>query len=145
MSNMDIAKRFAEFMENKDLKSLQEIMADDFTAKGPSLELNKQQVIGYLNILFTAFSDISFGLTDFEVKGDLICCDSQERGTHNGTLDLNPFGMPISLPPSGKTFTLPKGRFTFRVANGKVTYFSEEPVEGGGLAGILAQLSVKLP
>lgn len=145
MSNIDIAKKFAELMEAKDLKGLQEIMADDFAAKGPSLELNKPQVIGYLNILFTAFPDISFGLTDFEEIGDLISCDSHERGTHNGILDLNPFGMPISLPPSGKTFTLPKGRFVFRVTDDKVTYFSEEIVEGGGLAGMLAQLGVKLP
>jgi hypothetical protein len=51
----------------------------------------------------------------------------------------------VSLPPTGKTYTLPKGRFTFRVANDKVTYFSEEAEEDGGLAGILAQLGVKLP
>lgn len=144
MSNIDIAKRFAELMEVKDLNGLQEIMGDAFTAKGPTMELNKQQVVGYLKILFTAFPDISFGLTDFEEKGDLICCDSHEKGTHSGVLDLNPFGMPISLPPTGKTFTLPKGDFTFRVANDKIAYFSEEVADGGGLAGILAQLGVKL-
>ena len=52
---------------------------------------------------------------------------------------------PVAIPPTGKTFTLPKGQLMLRVANEKVTYFSEEVSEGGGLAGILAQLGVKLP
>jgi len=54
------------------------------------MDLNKSQVIDYLRILFTAFPDISFGLTNFEEKDDLIYCDSHEKGTHNGILDLNP-------------------------------------------------------
>jgi hypothetical protein len=145
MAELEIAKRFADLLETKDLNGLQELIADGFTAKGPTMELNKQQTIAYLKILYTAFPDLSFGLTDLEEKGELIYYTSHEIGTHNGVLDLTPFGMPVSLPPSGKTFTLPEGGFTIHVADGKVVYFSEEPAEGGGLAGILAQLGVKLP
>lgn len=145
MNDPKIARRFADLLEAKDLNGLQELVSDGFSAKGPTRELNKQQTFAYLKILFTAFPDLNFGLTDFEEKGDLLYCTSHERGTHNGVLDLTPFGMPISLPPSGKTFTLPEGGFIIRVADGKVVYFSEEPGEGGGLAGILAQLGVKLP
>jgi hypothetical protein len=145
MNELETAKRFADLLEAKDLNGLQELLADGFTAKGPTMELNKQQTIAYLKILFTAFPDLSFGLTDYEEKGELIYCTSRERGTHNGVLDLTSFGMQITMPPSGKTFSLPEGGFTIRVANGKVVYLSEEPSEGGGLAGILAQLGVKLP
>jgi hypothetical protein len=74
----------------------------------------------------------------------LINSNGQETGTHTGVLDLNPIGMPISLPPTGKSFRLPKSVYTFRVAGDKVTYYSEEAVQGGGLAGILEQLGVKL-
>ena len=144
MSNIETAKRFAALAEAKDLNGLQAILADDFIAKGPTMELNKQQVVGYLKLLFTAFPDHSFGLTNFEEKGDLVYCDSHEKGTHHGILDLNPFGLPVSLPPTGIAFTLPKGRFAFRVANDKITYFDEEATKGGGLAGILAQLGIKL-
>ncbi len=144
MSNIETVKRFAGLAETKDLNGLQEILADDFSAKGTTMELNRQQIVGYLKILFTAFPDHSFGLTDFEEKGDLVYCAIHERGTHNGVLDLSSFGMPVSLPPTGKALTLPVGRFTFRVANNKITYLSEEAAEGGGLAGILAQLGVKL-
>ncbi|HEY3312420.1 MAG TPA: ester cyclase [Anaerolineales bacterium] len=145
MSNLETAKRAANLLESKDLKGLEALFADDFRAKGGSLELTKQQTLGYLQIFFTAFPDHSFGFADFEEKGDLICCTGQETGIHKGVLDLNPFGMPVSLSPTGKTFKLPKSVFTFHVAADKVSYFSEETIKGGGLAGILEQLGVELP
>jgi predicted ester cyclase len=145
MSNLEVAKRFANLLESRDVKGLQVLLADDFRAKGGTLELAKQQALGYLQIFFTAFPDHSFGFSDFDEEGDLVYCTGQETGTHKGVLDLNPLGMPVSLPPTGKSFKLPKSVFTFRAANDKLIYFSEEAVEGGGLAGILAQLGVKLP
>ena len=144
MSSLEIAKRFASLLESKDMKGLQVLLADDFKAKGGTLELAKQQALGYLQIFFTAFPDHRFGFTDFDEKGDLVYCNGQETGTHNGILDLKPLGMPLSLPPTGKSFSLPKSIYTIRVAGDKVTYFSEEAVKGGGLAGILEQLGVKL-
>ena len=145
MGSLEVAKRFADLLDLKDVKGLLVFLADDFRAKGGTLELTKQQTIGYLQIFFTAFPDHSFGFADFEEKGDLVYCTGQEKGTHNGVLDLNPFGMPISLPPTGIFFKLPKTVFTFRATKDKLIYFSEETAEGGGLAGILAQLGVKLP
>jgi hypothetical protein len=145
MSNLETAKRMADLLESKDLKGLQVFLADDFRAKGGTLELAKQQALGYLQIFFTAFPDHRFGFTDFEEKGDLVSCTGQETGTHTGFLDLKPLGMPVSLPPTGRSFKLPKSVYTFRLVGGKFTYFSEEAVPGGGLAGILEQLGVKLP
>ena len=140
MSNLDVAKRFANMLESGDVKLLQASMADDFRAKGATRELTKQQALGYLQMFFTAFPDHRFNFADFEQKGELITCTGQEKGTHMGILDLNPLGMPVSLPPTGKSFKLPKSVFTFRVAGDKVIYYSEEEVKGGGLAGILEQL-----
>ena len=145
MSNLEVVKRFANLLESGNVKGLQALLADDFRAKGATRELTKQQALGYLQIFFTAFPDHSFGFADFEEKGDLINCAGQETGTHKGILDLNPFGIPISLPPTGKSFKLPKSIYTFRVAGDKVTFYGEEAVQGGGLAGILEQLGVKLP
>jgi hypothetical protein len=145
MSNLEVAKRLADLLESRDVKGLQVLLADDFRAKGATLELSKQQALGYLQIFFTAFPDHGFGFADFEEKEGLIYCTSQETGTHLGVLDLYPLGMPVSLPPTGKSFKLPKSTFTFRVEGDKVTSYSEEPVKGGGLAGILEQLGVKLP
>jgi hypothetical protein len=145
MSNLETAKRFADLLESGDLKGLQALMADDFRAKGATRELNKQQTLGYLQLLFTAFPDYRFNFTDFEEKGDTLHYTAQETGTHKGILDLTSFGMPVSLPPMGKSFKLPKSVNIIRVAGDKVTYFGEEAVKGGGLAGILEQLGVKLP
>ena len=145
MSNLEVAKRFADLLESRDVKGLEVLLSDDFKANGATRELTRQQALGYLQIFFTAFPDHRFGFTDFNEKGDLVYCTGQETGTHKGVLDLNPLGVPGSLPPTGKSFQLPKCGFTFRVAGDKVTYFSEEAVVGGGLAGILEQLGVKLP
>lgn len=145
MSNLDVAKRFADLLETGDVQRLQPFLADDFRAKGATRELTKQQALGYLQIFFTAFPDHRFGFTDFEEKGDWVYCTGQETGTHKGVLDLNPFGMLISLPPTGKSFKLPKSVYSFRVAGYKVTDYIEEAVQGGGLAGILEQLGVKIP
>ena len=144
MSNLEVGKRVADLLDSRDVKGLQVILADNFRAKGGELELARQQTLSFLQILFTAFPDHSFGFADFEEKEGLIYCTGQETGTHNGVLDLNPFGIPVSLPPTGKSFKLPKSVFTFRVAGDMVTYYSEEAVKGGGLAGILEQLGVKL-
>ena len=145
MSNLEVAKRFADLLESRDVKGLEVLLSDDFKANGATRELTRQQALGYLQIFFTAFPDHRFGFTDFDEKGDLVSCTSQETGTHLGVLDLNPLGMLVSLPPTGKSFNLPKSISTFRVVGDKVTYISEEAVKGGGLAGILEQLGVKLP
>jgi predicted ester cyclase len=144
MSNLEVVKKFAGLLESRDVKELQVFLADDFRAKGATRELTKQQTLGYLQMFFTAFPDHRFNFTDFEKKGDSTYCTGQETGTHTGVLDLNPIGMPVSLPPTGKSFRLPKSVYKFRVAGDKVTYYSEEAVQGGGLAGILEQLGVKL-
>jgi predicted SnoaL-like aldol condensation-catalyzing enzyme len=145
MSNLEIAKRFFEAIECRDLASVQALLADSFVAKGPTMELTRQQAIAYLQLLFTAFPDHSFGLADCEEEGDLIHCTTHESGTHRGVLDLNAFGLPLSLPPTNKSFRLATGTLTIRVVDDKVTYFGEEAAEGGGLAGILGQLGVKPP
>ena len=145
MSNLDVAKRAAALLESRDSKGLQTLMADDFVAKGPTLELTKQQALGYLQIMFTAFPDHRFHFADFEEKGNSIYCTSSETGTHTGVLDLNPLGVSVSLPPTGKSLKLPKCVIAFRVVGDKLIYYSEAAVKGGGLAGILEQLGVKLP
>ena len=145
MSNLEIAKRFSEFLESRDLAGLQTLLADNFVAKGPTMELTKQQALAYLQLLFTAFPDHSFGLADYEEVGEMIRCTTHESGTHQGVLDLKEFGLPVTLPPSNKPIRLPNGKLTIRVVNGKIAYFGEEAAEGGGLAGILEQLGVRFP
>ncbi len=145
MSNLEIAKRFSEFLESHDLAVLQTLLADNFVAKGPTMELTKQQTLAYLQLLFTAFPDHCFGFANYQEEGELIHCTTHETGTHQGMLDLKAFGLPVSLPPTNKSFRLPAGTLTLRVVEGKIAYFGEEAAEGGGLAGILGQLGVQLP
>jgi hypothetical protein len=145
MSNLEVAKKFANLLESGDVKGLQALMADDFQAKGGTRELSKRQALDYLKIFCTAFPDVRYGFTDFEEKGDVIQWTGQETGTHLGVLELKPSGIPVSLPPTGKSFKLPKSKYTVRVAGDQIVFYGEEAVQGGGLAGILEQLGVKLP
>ncbi len=145
MSNLEIATRFSKFLECRDVAGLQTLLADNFVAKGPTMELTRQQTLAYLQLLFTAFPDYGFGLADYKEEGELIRCTTHESGTHQGILDLKAFGLPVSLPPTNRSFRLPSGTLTIRVVNGKIAYFGEEAAEGGGLTGILDQLGVGLP
>jgi hypothetical protein len=140
MSNLETARQLAEALESRDLAGIQALLPDSLVAKGPSFELNKAQILGFLQIMFTAFPDHRFGLTDFREEGEVIYCNAHERGTHTGILDLTPLGMSVSLPPTGKSFALPEYLVTMRVADNRVAYFEEEDVPGSGMAGILAQL-----
>jgi len=143
MPGIDTALELAKLLESRNLDGLQILLADGFAAKGPSMALDKGQTIGFLRVLFTAFPDHSFGFSDLKEEAGAIRCTALESGTHTGVLDLTPFGMPISLPPTGRRVKLPPSKFTFRVEGDRVTEFAEETAEGGGLAGILAQLGVK--
>ena len=145
MTNLEIATRFSEFLEGRDLAGLQTMLADGFTAKGPTMEINKEQTLVYLQVLFTAIPDYRFGLTNFQEEGEVVRCTTHESGIHQGVLDLKALGLPVSVPPTGKSFQLPSSTLTIRVVNGKVAYFGEEAVPGGGLAGMLEQLGVRLP
>jgi SnoaL-like domain len=145
MTNLEVATRFSEFLERRDVAGLQALLADDFAAQGPTMEINKQQTVAYLQILFTAVPDYRFGLTNFQEEGELVRCTTHESGTQLGVLDLKGLGMPVSLPPTGKSFQLPSSTLTIRVVNGKIAYFGEDAVPGGGLAGMLEQLGVRLP
>jgi predicted ester cyclase len=145
MSKIDSAKKFAGLIDSHDLAGLQDLLAEDCIAKGDTMEIPKQQFIEYLEALFTAFPDFKFSHNDFREEGEMISFRVEEQGTHTGLLDLTPFGVPLSLPATSKPFKTPETKHTIRVAEGKVSYISEEQVEGGGLAGVLAQLGVSLP
>ncbi len=145
MKNLETAQKFASLLNARDWNELHDLLAENFTARGPTLALNREQIIHYLQILITAFPDMEFGLTNFEEKDGLMVSKGREKGTHTGRLDLHPLGIEVSLPPTGKTFELPETIYMIGAAGGKVIYYGEEEVAGGGLAGLLAQLGVEVP
>jgi predicted ester cyclase len=143
VSNIDVAKRFTDALEARELDLAGAMMADEFKAIGPSLQLTKPQTMAYLQLLFTAFPDYGFNFESLEPAGDYIRCYAHEQGTHLGTLDLKAFGMPLVVSATGKSFHLPKSTFSFQADGEKVTSFKEEAGQGGGLAGMLDQLGLK--
>ena len=145
MSNLDVIQKFIGMVETHDTDGLRNIFADDFIGKGPSFELNQEQLIAYMDMLHIAFPDIRFNFTDIEETGNEITFNAQEQGTHTGILDVNAFGIALVLPPTNKSFKLPKTFFTARIVDGKITFLGEDHAEGAGLSGLLAQLGVEIP
>lgn len=146
MNNLDLTKKFLMLLDEKDLQSAAKFLADDAQIIGPTTEITKDQFTSYLSALLSSFPDFRFNSSSLIEKDDgTVVCTTQETGTHQGDLDLNPFGISVSLPATGKTFSLPETTMDFTFRDGKIIMLKEAHVEGGGLKGILAQLGVDMP
>ncbi len=144
-SHSETIQAFLRALESGEVDNLADLLSDDFTAAGPTVELDKQQTLSYIRVIYAAFPDFAFNFGDIEEEGNSIWVSGQEAGTHTGTLDLNSFGIPVTLPPTGKAFSLPASTWEFAASGGKITRMQEHITEGGGMRGILAQLGVNLP
>ncbi len=94
--------------------------------------------------MLVAFPDIDYNARTVSVEGDVIRTTSRLTGTHTADLDLTPMGMGV-IPATGKSFSNPTENGAMKVEGGKVVSWEIERTEGGGLAGILAQIGVKPP
>lgn len=146
MGAAEMAKKVFELIEAKDTQAAAEVLSDDFKFSGPVPEpISGKEWLGLHDKLNTAFPDFSFNLRDeVMVEGDVAHIKVNLSGTHEAELDLSPMGLP-KVPSTGKSMNLPEEALAVTVVDGKVTSVHGEPVEGGGVMGILAQLGVELP
>jgi predicted ester cyclase len=91
--------------------------------------------------MLAAFSDFKFNETLVEEGADMVICTQHITGTHTGTLALP--GLP-PVPATGKKVAMPEEKQVFTFRDGKFARAHSDPVPGGGVMGILAQLGVKL-
>ncbi len=78
------------------------------------------------------------------VDGDVVKISAELKGTHSGVLDLSPLGLGMT-PATNKSFATPLEHGKVTVKGDKVTSWFVEPIEGGGLMGILGQLGIAVP
>ena len=78
------------------------------------------------------------------MSGNVVKISAELKGTQSGVLDLSPVGLGVT-PATNKSFATPRecGRVT--IMGDKVASWVVDPVEGGGLMGILGQLGLTVP
>jgi len=133
-----------ESVAHGDRSIAEQYLSEDFLLEGPTPEpINLDQWLGLHQIIRVGMPDFSFNISDVQVRGDVATVTMQIAGTHTGTLDLSPLGLP-TVPATGKRVRLPveHPRITF---NGDeiVSAYMEVP-PGGGVMGMLEQLGVDL-
>jgi hypothetical protein len=143
MSNLDLARKALHASEQGDLATLGGMVSDDFQFLGVTPQtLGKQEFLGFIESLHTAFPDFKFNETGASESGNTATIKHKITGTHTGTFNVP--GMP-PIPATGKSFTLPEETSVFTFAGEKATKYLAEPAPNGGLVGILSQIGVQMP
>ncbi len=140
-----VARQVLDAWNSKDLGRLASVLAEDYMLYGGAIPLNKQGLLALMGAYFTAFPDFSFNFTDAWEDGTMIGVTTNITGTHTGTLDLTPLGIPVTLPPTGIAIHLPAQPSEAVLEGGQMVHHQLADVEEAGLPGILAQLGVELP
>jgi hypothetical protein len=75
------------------------------------------------------------------LDGGVVKISAELKGTHSGVLDLTSVGLGVT-PATEKSFAMPREHGKVTIKGGKVASWVVEPMEGGGLMGILGQLGI---
>lgn len=143
MNNLDVARKGIRAFEANDHATVSSLITEDFTLSGAVPQtLGKQDFLGFMHAMITAFPDFKFNETFTEEGADKVVITQHITGTHTGTLALP--GMP-PIPATGKKVALPEEKQVFTFRDGKFAKSEGHPVPGGGVMGILAQLGVQMP
>lgn len=78
------------------------------------------------------------------LDGHLVKISAELKGTQSCILDLSPVGLGVS-PATDKSFVAPREHVRVTIKDSKVASWVIEPIEGGGLMGILTQLGIPVP
>jgi len=145
MNPKQLVEDFIQAFEAGDYDTCMSYFADGFEFSGPTPEpLSGAEWIGISRTLKMAFPDIKYNLMVAGGEVNQVHVTTQLAGTHTGDLNLTPMGFGV-IPPTGKSFSNPKENGVVTVKGDKFTSYQIEPVEGGGLMGILSQIGVQPP
>lgn len=104
--------------------------------------LNKAEFIGIALAILEAMPDLALHATNFQEEGEKVRVQLAITGRHIRELRLPGLA---SVAASGKKIALPTETHEYTIRGEMISALAIEPVEGGGIAGLLAQLGVSLP
>lgn len=134
------ADKYVACLNQKDIEGLSELIDNGCFVRGAGpKELTKQEWLDVLQVMFEAFPDLNFNISEVMVEGIQAITGNQLKGTHTGPLNLAVLGIDRVVDPTGREFLLDPGNASAYIYDGKVRMIE---LEGPGLIEILAQLGI---
>ena len=145
MDSKATVQALMDSIQKGDFEQAKSLLSEDFQFSGPVPEpINREAWMGISANLKAAFPDLDYHFHVDDAAGDDVNISAQLKGTHSRDLDLTSLNMGV-IPATNKSFANPLEHGKATVKGGKIVSWSVEPIEGGGIMGILSQIGVKLP
>ena len=145
MNPREIVQALLDSVQRGDFQKANYLVSKECQFSGPVPELLKREAwMGMNKNLRRACPnlDYHFHLDRVDgLNGHLVKISTELKGTQSGILDLSPVGLGVS-PATDKSFAMPPEHVGVTIRDSKVASWVAEPIEGGGLMGILGQLGL---
>ena len=139
MSAIDIVTKLDKEISGGELAKAAPYLAEDFRFVGVGPQpLGKAEALGVWATIRAGVPNFSHNMSSLREAGNIVYATVEAGGTHTGTLSI-PHGP--TVPATQRTWRNPLERIAITVRDGKVTEWAIEAVPGGGLAGMLGQLT----
>ena len=145
MNPREIVQALLDSVQRGDFQKTRFLVSKDCQFSGLVPELLKcEEWIGINQNLKKACPNLDYHFHVDRVdglNGHLVKISAELKGTQSCILDLSPVGLGIS-PATDKSFAVPREHVKVIIRDSKVASWVAEPIEGGGLMGILSQLGL---
>ena len=148
MNPREIVQALLDSVQRGDFQKAEFLVSKDCQFSGPIPELIQREAwMGINKNLKKACPNLDYHFHVDRIDGldgHVVKISAELKGTHSGDLDLSPVGLGVT-PATDKSFATPHEHCSVTIKGGKVASWVVEPIEGGGLMGILAQLGNAVP
>ena len=148
MNPREIVQALLDSVQRGDFQKAKFLVSNDCQFSGPVPEIIKREAwMGINKNLKKACPNLDYHFHVDRVdglNGHLVKISAELKGTHSGVLDLSLVGLGVT-PATNKSFATPREHVKVIIKDSKVASWVVEPIEGGGLMGILGQLGLTVP
>ena len=148
MNPREIVQALLDSVQRGDFQKARFLVSKDCRFSGPVPEPIKREAWMRINKnLKKACPNLDYHFHVDRVdglEGNVVKISAELKGTHSGVLDLSPVGLGVT-PATHKSFASPHEHYRVTIKHDKVASWVVEPIEGGGLMGILGQLGLPVP
>jgi hypothetical protein len=139
MNALDIVTKLDKEICGGELAKAATYLAEDFRFVGVSPQpLDKAGALGVWATIRAALPDFSHNMRNLRETANIVYATVEAGGTHTGTLSI-PDGP--TVPATRRKWQNPLERIAITVRDGKVKEWAVESVPGGGISGLLGQLT----
>lgn len=140
MNQRDTVQALMNAIEQEEWAQAASYLTDDFVFSGAVPQpIGSAEWLGIHKAFAAAYSDFRLNYQFGAEEGERVHCTVQLSGKQTSELRIPMPGVPV-VPATGKTVSLPREAITVTFRAGKIADFHVDPVEGGGLPGMLKQL-----